>query len=225
MVIVKDTESFIAKSRTVHGDRYDYSQTFFIGSQSPITIVCKECGPFRLASAQTHYGSKKCGCGKCNHALAIDKKRKHPKKQKNWCKKCGCETYKRSSICKNCISPESCLCGKTVRARHSKHCEHCYAWGKSLKSRLSEKCRRQRKIEGLNTNVWLGWAVIKQSLLLSRSRLSVDRQERFAVVNEQWCNWADSSVKTKLRGIESAWQKKCRNWQRGLSRRSRVERS
>jgi hypothetical protein len=27
MVIVNDTESFIAKSRQIHGDKYDYSKT------------------------------------------------------------------------------------------------------------------------------------------------------------------------------------------------------
>lgn len=223
MVKVKDTASFIQRAIEVHGDRYDYSQTVWNGFRNPIIIICKVCGPITLAWANSHYLKYKCGCSVCNHKAAMDRKRKHPKREKSWCKKCGCETCRKSSICKNCTLPKVCACGKALRTKQSKHCECCYVWGKMLKTRLGDKQRLYKKVGRLNANPWIKWAVIKQSLLLSRSRVSTDKQKQFTIVNEQWYDWADFNKKTKLRAVESLWQKKCRNWQRGLVRRSQVE--
>jgi hypothetical protein len=44
MVNVKDTAFFIQAARDRHGDKYDYSQTVYAGSQKPITIICRKCG-------------------------------------------------------------------------------------------------------------------------------------------------------------------------------------
>lgn len=41
-----DTASFIKKAKAKHGDRYDYSKVDYIKSQIPVTIICKEHGPF-----------------------------------------------------------------------------------------------------------------------------------------------------------------------------------
>jgi hypothetical protein len=73
---VKDTASFIDAARAIHGDRYDYSQTVWAGAQSPVTIICSECGPFVLAHAAEHYktGRKASGCVRCNLAAAYKKR-------------------------------------------------------------------------------------------------------------------------------------------------------
>ena len=34
------TEEFIAKAKTVHGDRYDYSRVVYVDSVTPVRIVC-----------------------------------------------------------------------------------------------------------------------------------------------------------------------------------------
>ena len=65
MAKVQDTSSFIEAARAIHGDRYDYSQTDYVGSGKPITIICKKHGAFVLAEAQSHYGKKQCGCKPC----------------------------------------------------------------------------------------------------------------------------------------------------------------
>lgn len=67
----RSTEWFIAKSMAVHGDRYDYSLSEYTGAEAPITIICRVCGPFTLASAGSHYSNKKCGCVRCNLGEAI----------------------------------------------------------------------------------------------------------------------------------------------------------
>lgn len=57
------TKEFIERSRAVHGDKYDYSESRFIGALSPITIICPLHGPFvQQASSHYNHGS---GCSQC----------------------------------------------------------------------------------------------------------------------------------------------------------------
>lgn len=48
------TESFIAKARKVHGDKYDYSKVVYEKSDIPVTITCKKCGQDFKQSPNTH---------------------------------------------------------------------------------------------------------------------------------------------------------------------------
>ena len=41
------TDDFITKAKTVHGDRYDYSEVDYINSASKVTIICSDHGAFR----------------------------------------------------------------------------------------------------------------------------------------------------------------------------------
>jgi hypothetical protein len=225
MVKVKDTATFIQRAREIHGDRYDYSRSVWAGSQEPVTITCRKCGPIVLSEAASHYSKRKCGCAKCNHADAMNRRRVHPKKQKIWCKKCGRETYRRSSVCKACTVPAACGCGESVRSRYAIHCSSCYEWGRVLASILSDSRRRERKLTKLQSDEWLRWASTKNAILHNRSRLCLKRNAVLLVSLSDWSEWVDHHKTTRLRGSESAWQKKCRNWQRGLATRSRVERS
>ncbi len=58
------TKLFIEKSRKVHGDKYDYSQSIYTGNKNKIKIICREHGEF-FQCPQDHYGMKGCGCRKC----------------------------------------------------------------------------------------------------------------------------------------------------------------
>ena len=62
MAKVNTTALFIERAIEIHGDRYDYSETIWNGSDEPITIICKQCGPFTLSESQSHYSKKACGC-------------------------------------------------------------------------------------------------------------------------------------------------------------------
>lgn len=72
-----DTESWIAKARELHGDRYDYSQAEYTGFDCAITIICDEHGPFVLEPAHQHIETeRRRGCGECAsresvHSIAI----------------------------------------------------------------------------------------------------------------------------------------------------------
>ena len=72
-----DTESWIAKARELHGDRYDYSQTKYTGYDCAITIKCDDHGLFVLEPAYQHIETeRRRGCGVCasresTHSIAI----------------------------------------------------------------------------------------------------------------------------------------------------------
>lgn len=59
---INQTEYFIAKSREVHGDKYDYTKTKYEYSELNIVVICPEHGRFRQ-EARHHLAG--CGCPKC----------------------------------------------------------------------------------------------------------------------------------------------------------------
>ena len=56
-------EQFIDKSKSIHGDLYDYSLVEYIKNNSKVKIVCKEHGVFEQ-TPQVHC-SNKAGCPSC----------------------------------------------------------------------------------------------------------------------------------------------------------------
>lgn len=61
------TDDFIARSRAVHGDRYDYSKSVYKNANSKIKIICPEHGEFEQL-AGNHLKGK--GCPKCKYNKA-----------------------------------------------------------------------------------------------------------------------------------------------------------
>ena len=59
------TESFIAKARKVHGDKYDYSKVVYEKSDIPVIITCKKCGQDFKQSPNTHLMGH--GCEACSY--------------------------------------------------------------------------------------------------------------------------------------------------------------
>jgi len=58
-----DLDEFIARSKAVHGDTYDYSKSVFSTTQQKVNILCKEHGEFWQV-ANSHM--KGHGCAKCH---------------------------------------------------------------------------------------------------------------------------------------------------------------
>jgi hypothetical protein len=56
------TEAYIEKAVKKHGNTYDYSETKYVYSMEPVTIICKIHGSFSMV-ASTHLSGK--GCYKC----------------------------------------------------------------------------------------------------------------------------------------------------------------
>lgn len=61
---VETTSTFINKAISVHGNKYDYSKTFYKNARTKITITCKQHGDFEQMPSQHIRGQ---GCVKCGY--------------------------------------------------------------------------------------------------------------------------------------------------------------
>lgn len=64
------TESFIAKARLRHGDRYDYSKTHYAGSSTKVVITCRRHGDF-TQRPNNHVGGSNCPKCRGRHAAVM----------------------------------------------------------------------------------------------------------------------------------------------------------
>lgn len=58
----KTTEYFIERSKSIHGDRYDYSKSVYVNNSTNVEILCKEHGAF-FQQPVAHYNGS--GCTAC----------------------------------------------------------------------------------------------------------------------------------------------------------------
>lgn len=65
------TESFIEKTKTVHGDKYDYTKTEYINNRTKVCIICPEHGEFWQLPTNHLKG---CGCTFCKGARITKEK-------------------------------------------------------------------------------------------------------------------------------------------------------
>ena len=42
------TDFFIERAKNVYGDKYDYSKTIYINTETPLTITCPNHGEFKI---------------------------------------------------------------------------------------------------------------------------------------------------------------------------------
>lgn len=66
------TEGFIAKAKTVHGERYEYKNANYVNTAAKLTITCFEHGKFEQAP-NDHLGGH--GCPMCGKLLCVESKR------------------------------------------------------------------------------------------------------------------------------------------------------
>jgi len=69
-----NTEDFIIKAKTVHGDKYDYSKVEYELNNIPVKIICPKHGVFEKAPAK-HVSGKQ-GCPKCSIDKQINRQKK-----------------------------------------------------------------------------------------------------------------------------------------------------
>ncbi len=63
------TSAFIKKAKSIHGEKYDYSNVNYIDGRDKVKIICKTHGEF-LQKPTTHLNGKGCGSG-CPKCLGI----------------------------------------------------------------------------------------------------------------------------------------------------------
>lgn len=60
MVRKLTTEEFIEKAKTIHGDKYDYSDTIYINAKTKVAIKCKKCKKIFLQIPSKHLLGQGC---------------------------------------------------------------------------------------------------------------------------------------------------------------------
>lgn len=59
-------DEFVKRAREIHGDKYDYSSSVYLGNRTPLEITCKEHGPF-IQIPSNHIGTNRSGCPICGN--------------------------------------------------------------------------------------------------------------------------------------------------------------
>lgn len=201
-VKVKDTASFIARSLALYGDKYDYSKTVYYGSNKPILIICKTCGPFLLAESSSHFRSM-CGCRTCGIKEAL-KSRGAIK----YCAECGCwckyggKRLLRRIVCTDC---------KTRILTTEDHAWN--VWSKVEANRFLKYERKKEKLLG-----WRMFAAKKvKNMRINRFRYIHTKNANESKILASWDDWSRYQCNSRLRKGETEWQRKARSWAQGLT--------
>ncbi len=70
---LKDTNYFIHKAKSIHGNLYDYSKTIYTTAKDKITVYCNTCNTYFDQVASSHLSGA--GCSICSHDRGMDKQR------------------------------------------------------------------------------------------------------------------------------------------------------
>jgi hypothetical protein len=60
---IRTQEQWLEHIRSIHGDKFDYSEAVYAAENKPVKIICKEHGPMLMKAAD--HASQKFGCPKC----------------------------------------------------------------------------------------------------------------------------------------------------------------
>lgn len=81
----RSTEEFIEDARKVHGDRYDYSKSVYVGIEKPIIVTCPKHGDFETTPHEHLRGGN---CPKCSMSRGEERielyLQRHNIKHKQW---------------------------------------------------------------------------------------------------------------------------------------------
>ena len=116
----KDTATFVAEARAIHGDKYDYSRVQYVSQHSHVEIICSKHGAFRQ---RPHSHRRGMGCRKCGT-------QNRPDLARHFCRFCGIRVMYRDAQKKLCQSDE---------------CKQRYADEKQKTSWLKKRWRREKK--------------------------------------------------------------------------------
>ena len=223
------TSEFLSIAISIHGDKFDYSGSFYTGSQEPFSFKCNKCGcACRLSQAQTHIRKNKpCGCRRCNKERLCS------------CVKCGDLVssrvfYLQGRSCVKCIEKRESEKASLASSKHGKNCKICGKWFVHRdRFYCSKECRESKpKRVSLRTCSRCGVDFLRECSREKNQRLnfcSVRCQNEFqrnnyfayhpnatraipkdksAQVRRKWHK--ERSAERRLRSVAFAWWKKCK---------------
>ena len=215
---IMSTSEFIDKATAIHGSKFDYSSSVYIGSQKPISFKCNQCKKIcSLSQAQSHLRkTNPSGCFACG------RERFRP------CTKCGALVnskvfYSQGKICIKCIENRNADRLARASERHGKHCKSCGVWFVHRdRFYCSKECRESRpKRVDLRTCSRCGVEFLRERSReknQKRSFCSMQCQNEFRKNNyfDYHPNARRSDPKKNSGRVRSRWHK-----ERSAERRSR----
>ena len=94
----KDTSTFIAEARRVHGDKYDYSRVVYLSQHGHVAIICRQHGEFLQ---RPHSHRRGMGCRSC---AAL----RRTAKNATFCRFCG-KRCTLGNVSKRCCDSQECV--------------------------------------------------------------------------------------------------------------------
>lgn len=64
-----DKEKFVEEARKIYGDKYDYSESIYVDTYTPLKVKCKEHDEFFYVTPSNHIHEKQ-GCPICSHSIS-----------------------------------------------------------------------------------------------------------------------------------------------------------
>lgn len=105
-------DEFVKKAREIHGDKYDYSSSIYLGNRTPIEITCEKHGPF-IQRPSNHIGPNRSGCPICGDERIGEKNSKNTEDFTKTSKEIHGDTYDYSLVdYKGNRSPVTIICNK-----------------------------------------------------------------------------------------------------------------
>lgn len=224
------TSEFVSIAISIHGDKFDYSGSFYTGSQEPFSFKCNKCGcACRLSQAQTHIRKNKpCGCRRCNKERLCS------------CVKCGDLVssrvfYLQGRSCVKCVEKRESEKANLASSKHGKNCKTCGKWFVHRdRFYCSKECREFKpKRASLKTCNHCGVEFLREYSREKAQRLNFcsvrcqnefqrnnyfdyhpnarrsDLKKNSGRVRSRW--YRERSAERRSRSIAFAWWKKCKD--------------
>jgi hypothetical protein len=138
----KDTATFVAQARAIHGDRYDYSRVEYVACRKRVKIICPVHGEFQQTPDLHRKGRN---CRKCSSLKCTEK-------QAAFCRFCGVRVMYRDAHKKRCQSEDCVRLHKIEKGRATGDLEIDFmrsAWSREKKiqkrmarSEIEKRCQR-----------------------------------------------------------------------------------
>ncbi len=127
----KDTSTFIAEARRVHGDKYDYSRVVYLSQHGHVAIICRQHGEFLQ---RPHSHRRGMGCRSCAALRRTQQKA-------TFCRFCGKRCI-RSEVAKKCCSSDDCRWRHDIERGHRTG----HSWADVIKTKWHYEKSRQRNM-------------------------------------------------------------------------------
>lgn len=192
----KDTATFVAQARAIHGDRYDYSRVEYVTCRKRVKIICPVHGEFQQTPDLHRKGRN---CRKCSSLKATFKKA-------SFCRFCGQRYTYGYTTKKRCGSAE-CKQKHAIEIGRKKT-------GNDWLDVIGEKWSKEKQRQA--NNAWTGWKRKCRATSLSLWNCKRYRKPVTPKLRKICDGWDESITRSRCRLIKEATEQNWSGWYRKI---------